>query len=426
MNFYHKFKTKLTSLFLIPYSLILFFPNLSYATNLQDAVKTAEINNRNIKLERIKLKATKTSKAEAIAEFLPNVSANAQYGNKNEAFKGQTSDPSTKQRVREIKIDQPLFDGFHSISKYREANYKIKSASSKTSDKIQEISFAAVQSYCNLFRYSELVKLQKDSKDLAKKFMDLVQRRKDVQIIDKSEIIKFGYEASINDEKYFDILSKLNKAKFDYQNVVGELHQNLTLPVINEENFDQEKIVAAVLEGNNSIKSSQYNYLASKAAYNAEKSNFSPKLSLSAAASRQDRVVYLNNQDLNSKSVFLNLSIPIFQRGTEYASLSRAGYEKEAALEEYEIAKESIVKEVSQTLEEYHFFSQMNKANKKLFEMAKSREEVFNKRLKSKVEDPIEVIRAKIETNERKINYIESQINLVITYYKIKYFLSEI
>ena len=328
--------------------------------------------------------------------------------------------------MQEIKLDQPLFDGFHSVFKYREANYKIKSAKSKTSDKIQEISFAAVQSYCNLFRYEELSKLQKDNKDLAKKFMDLVQRRKDVLIIDKSEIIKFGYEASISDEKYLDILNKLNKAKFDYKSVVGELHQNLNEPKIVEEEFNQEKVLESALSDNNNIKSSHYDYLASKASYNAAKSSFSPKISISASASKQERVVFLNNQDLNSRSVFLNVSVPIFQKGTEYVGLSRAGYEKEAALETYEITKDSVAKDVNQTLEEYRFFSQMNKYNKKLWQMAKNREEIFNKRLKSRVEDPIEVIRTKIETNERKINYIESQMNLIISYYKIKYFLGEI
>ncbi len=426
MIFYHKFKNKLNLLLTATCLLLPVTYSSSHATNLQDAISTSQANNRNIKLEQIKLKATKTTKTEAITEFLPNISVNGQYGNKNETFKGQTADPSTKQRVEEIKLDQPLFDGFHSVSKYAQANYKIKSAKSKTSDKIQEISFAAVQSYCNLFRYSELEKLQKENKNLAKRFMDLVQRRKDVLIINKGDIIKFGYEASISDEKYLDAINKLNKAKFDYKNIVGELHQNLNEPKIVEEDFNADKVLESALSDNNSIKSSHYDYLASKASYNATKSNFSPKLSLSATARKQAQVVYLNNQDLNSKSIFLNVSIPIFQKGTEYASLSRAGYEKEAALEEYEITKDSVAKEVNQTLEEYRFYSSMNKSNKKLFEMAKNREEIFNKRLKSKVEDPIEVIRTKIETNERKINYIESQMNLIITYYKIKYFLGEI
>ena len=396
------------------------------ATNLRDAIDTAQANNRNIKLERIRLNSVKTEKTKAIAEFLPNVSANASYGQRNSYYQGQTYDRSTKQKTEEIKLEQPIFDGLHSVSKYHEADYKIKSGNAKTSDKIQEISFAAVQSYCNLFRYQELIKLQEENKELGKKFLELVKRRKDVRIIDKADIIKFTYETSLTEEKYLDALNRLNKAKFDYQNVIGELHDNLIKPEIAEEEFSKDKVLESALANNHNIKSYHYSYLASKAAYSAEKSNFLPKVSLTASASKQDKVVYLNNQDLNSQSVFLNVSVPIFQKGVEYANVSKAGYDKDAAMEEYEITKDGVIKEVKQTLEEYRFFSEMNKTNKKLFEMAKDRAEIFNKRSKSKVEDPIEVIRAKIEANDRKINYIDSQTDLVITHYKIKYFLGEI
>ena len=50
-----------------------------FATNLRDAIDTAQVNNRNIKLEQIRLNSVKTEKTRAIAEFLPNVSANASY-----------------------------------------------------------------------------------------------------------------------------------------------------------------------------------------------------------------------------------------------------------------------------------------------------------------------------------------------------------
>ena len=414
------------SLNIITFLLFLIFFKKAFATNLQDAINTAQANNRNIKLEKIRLNAIKTEKTKAIAEFLPNVSFNATYGQRKSFYQGQTYDRSTKQRTEEIKLEQPIFDGLHSVSKYREANYKIKSGNSKTSDKIQEISFNAVQSYCNLFRYLELIKLQAENKILGKKFLDLIKRRKDVRIIDKADIIKFTYETSLTQEKYINVLNRLNKAKFDYQNVIGELNENLIKPEIDEEKFDKNKILESALNNNHNLKSYHYKYLASKSAYNAEKSNFLPKVSIVASANKQDKVVYLNNQDLNSQSVFLNVSVPIFQKGMEYANVSKAGYERDSAKEELEITRENIVKEINQTLEEYYFFLEMNKTNQKLFEMAKDRSGIFNKRSELEVEDPIEVIRTMIEANDRKINYIDSQMDLVITYYKIKYFLGEI
>jgi outer membrane protein TolC len=71
------------------------------ATNLSDAIATAQANNRNIKLEQIRLNSVKTEKTRAIAEFLPNISANASYGQRNRFYQGQTYDRSTKQKTEE-------------------------------------------------------------------------------------------------------------------------------------------------------------------------------------------------------------------------------------------------------------------------------------------------------------------------------------
>ncbi len=396
------------------------------AENLQDAIDIAKSNNRNIKLEQIRLESVKTIKTQAISEFLPSVKGNFQYGNRNSYYQGQTYDRSGKQRTNELSIEQPLFDGFHSVSKYREADFKIESGKAKKSDKVQEVSFSAIQAYCNLFRYQELIKLREDSKILSKEFLKLVERRKEFRIIDKADIINFTYEASIAEEKYLDVVNKLSKAKFDYKNVIGQLHEKLTMPVITEEEFDSNKVLESAFLNNHNIKVYHYNYLASKASYNAEQSNFLPKIYLTASKSKQTNVLYLNGQDLDSESVFLNMSVPIFQKGVEYANLDKAKYDRDAAMEEYEITKDNIIKEVNQALEEYRYFLQMNRTNKKLFELATKRSEIFAKRSKLKVEDPIERIRVMIETNERKINYIESSMDLVTAYYKIKYFLGEI
>lgn len=423
-NFHFRLMTYSLRSFLLFVFLVLSIE--SHATTLQDAVQESVANNRNIKLEKIKLKSSKNDKNEAIAGFLPDIKASIQYGNQTSTYKNQTTEPSTKKRAANISLEQPVFDGFHSVSKYQEAKYRIKSSSAKTSDKIQEISFEAVQSYCNLFRYQETIELQKENKDLGQEFLKLVKRREDIRIIDKSEIIEFEYETSINEEKYFDYLNKLNQAKFDYQNVIGEIEGKLIEPIIVEENFNKNEILRSALISNQTIKSSHYDYLASKAAHSAEKSNFLPKVSISASIGREQSVVYLDNQDVDSSSIFLNVSIPIFHKGLEYSNTRKAKYAQEAAKETYKIASENIEKTVNQALEEYDFFSEMNKTNKKLFDLSKAREKIFNKRSKSKIEDPIEVIRTQITTNDRKIKYIESQMNLVIAYYKIKYFLGEI
>lgn len=399
--------------------------NKKYST-LQNAVEKSRLNSQNIKIEKIRLESAKTLKYQAIGEFLPNVSANAQYGNRTNKYKGQTSDPSAKQEVKELKFDQPLFDGFHSYQKYNEADKKIQSANYKVIDKVQEVSFLAIQSYLDLLRFQKIVKLQQKNKELAEEFLKLINRRKASKIIDQSELIKFGYESSSSLEKYKNYLNKLNKAKASYKNIVGELDEELAEVEINFEIFNKDDLISSIIARNNNLKSYQYNYLSLKNAYNAEISKLSPKVSLSASVSRQDKVFYLNNQDLTNKTIFLNISAPIFQQGNEYINIAKVKYEKESALEQYELTKKELEKEVSQTIDEYHFLFEINQLNKKLFAMAQELIIIANKKLASEVLDPIESIRIEIESSGKEIEYINSQTDLAINYYKIKYLQGEL
>ena len=123
--------------------------------------------------------------------------------------------------------------------------------------------------------------------------------------------------------------------------------------------------------------------MASKLNYSAEKSKLLPSVSLAASISREKNVTYLQGKDLNAKLISLNIAIPIFSGGVEYA-------------------------------------------NKKLSDLAQNRKNIIDKRFMAGFEDQIELMRSKLELNERKIDYLNSEIDLNLAYYKIKYYLGEL
>lgn len=418
MNFQKSYFSFLSKLFF----LLLIFQE-SHAIILDEAVEIAKNNSRAIKMHDYKLKATETLKTEALGEFLPSVKASAQYGSRKTNY---SLSKSGHYETKELEVEQPLFSGFKSVSKYKEADYKVKSATSDNKNKKQEIVLAAITAYCDLFRYREIFRLQKESKDLADKFFALARRRGDARVIDEAEVIKFRYESSNAETRYFEASNKLAKAEFEYRNIVGELHQNLHKPSVKEEHFDEKNLIETAMENNHNLKSYHFNYLASKAAYNAEISSLSPTVSLVGSISEQRNAFYYSGQDYRNKSAYVNVSVPIFQKGVEYSNIIKAGHEKSAAREELEVTRESLIKELSQAIEEYNFYRKLNSSNKKLAELAKNRAAIFNKRFNAGVEDPLDHLRTKIELNDRKTDLINSEMDLVIAYHKVKSYLGEI
>ncbi|HLD77058.1 MAG TPA: TolC family protein, partial [Rickettsiales bacterium] len=212
----------------------------------------------------------------------------------------------------------------------------------------------------------------------------------------------------------------------EYRNIVGLDDVNLIEPKILSKDFNRGEVVQIALSNNQQLKSSYYEYLSAKSAHNVEKSKFSPTLSVIASANRQSNVVYLDQRDLTTKSVYLNLSVPIFQRGVEYANVSKASHERSAAKEEYEITQDNVRKEVLKSLDEYNLALEMAKSSKNLSNLAQERLSIYEKRAQKRLVDRIELLRAQIEYNERLVRKIEAEMKLVKSYYKIKYFLGEL
>ncbi len=413
--------------FLLIFSIATTIGKASFASNLEDAIAIAKANNKTIKFEDYKLQAAESLKDEAVGAFLPNVSASGQYGKrKSNINNGRANNTGyNNNRVEELRAEQPIFDGFGSIAKYNEADYKVRSATLQNQSKKQEISFEAVRVYCNLFRYQEILKIQEENKRLIGQIYELAKNRNKKKILDKSDVIKFEYELSEGETHYFEALNKFSKSQFEYQNVIGELHKDLIMPTITKEKFDKATATHNALLNNHNLRSYHFNYLASKSAYSAEKSAFAPSVSLVGSISKQQNAIYLNGSNFENRTVSLNVTVPLFQKGVEYSNLSKAKSQSSAAREELEVNRGNLTQEIGSAIEEYDFYTKLSQANEQLLTLAENRADILIERLNSGVGDSIEALRAEIEMNQRKIEFFNSKMDLVTSYYKIKFLLGE-
>ncbi len=405
---------------------IIFLPKILLGENLDQAISKAKQHSLEIKIQKIQVNILQKDRDKIISEFFPAISANINIGQRNSYYEGQTYDRNSSQNIKEIKFDQPIFDGFSTITKFRESGYQIKSINQKTQQKISETSLKAIEVYCNLYRLENFVKIYHQNYQLSNKIFQLLQRRNKLRVLDNSDIIKFSFDQKIIEEKYFESLNKLNIAKIEYENVIGNIQENLPIPQVEFQDFNNLEIEEKLINENFNIKSQYYKYLASRANVNLQKTNFSPKISFIASASKQEKVAYLNNADLNSKAIFLNFTIPIFQKGVEFANFAKAKLEQDLAFEEYQNIKKNIFNEIKKTFQEYNFIQKSNQRNLDILDLAKKRLKILQQRSSLKIDDPIDNLQANIDKNDREINLLNSQIDKIICYYKIKYLLGDL
>ncbi len=260
---------------------------------IDKAIEFAKTNNLQINLQKIELNLAKSNLSKIVSNFLPNINANFTHQQRNSFFLGQNYDKSSKQNLQEINIEQPIFNGFNSFLQYGAAKENYYSSIAQNSDKIQEISFLAAQTYCNLWRYQQLANLQQINKILVNNLLNLVENRSKLGLVDKIMLNQIFQENLLLEEEQLLNLNLLHKEQENYQNIIGQIHNNLQLPQINYQTINQNEVTSKILLQNYQIKLHQHQYLAAQKQYQSSIANFSPKISAVGSISRQSNVVYL-------------------------------------------------------------------------------------------------------------------------------------
>ena len=124
---------------------------------------------------------------------------------------------------------------------------------------------------------------------------------------------------------------KLREYELQFENIVKQRPENLAKPLVhsNLESFDTMLILAQ--NDNPKVKSSKHALKAAQSAVVAENGKLLPKVSLSFQHEHQQSSYYFNGEPITNKVIYLDINIPIFQSGSEYASIAKANKQKQIA-----------------------------------------------------------------------------------------------
>ena len=396
----------------------------SNATSLNKALQHALNNNSDIKLEKSRLDQVKATKGDAISEFLPDVHAIYQRGQqKNDAVDIDRGDLDKRndQGVASLNFTQPIFSGFSSYNNAKEIKYNIKSAEEYYKSKKFEILLSATESYLNLFKAKNLVNLKTEDEENTKKLLELIKDRNKSGEVGGSEVIKYQtYVATAISDK-LTAKKDLFKAEEEYNKIIGKSDDDVFFPEINktETNGSNQELLDLATTNNPNLKTYLYKIKAARSAVNKSKGEFSPKVEISASISEEENVTYLNNSDLRSESIFLNVKVPLFQKGAEYVGVSKANKDLSFAKREYQANKENIIKEVNQTHKEFVFFGDLLKSQEELIELTNSRIAKIEEQVKVGDGDIIDLLESKLELNKILIQQLNNKSDYILSYYKL-------
>lgn len=393
-----------------------------HAYTIHDAIINAHENNYQVLSEFENLNATKMSKPKAYAGFLPTAAVSSQLTKTDpEHAAAQAAQVKKKVRGKSLSVTQPIFSGGETYARIKISDNLIDGGQARYKAVSNEISQSAVTAYENVLTTREIFELSKKNEQVLATHLKFTKTRFEHGEVTKTDVLQ-------SEARYASSVSEMERAKGEadsakatFERVVG-LFPNDHLEIINLEGVDLPENIDQFLEiamkENPNLLASKFNSKATDYNVNVAVAQVLPKVSANATFSRSDvpKSVAANP---DSNSYTLNLSVPIFQSGAEYATIMETQYQAKKAEYDYKETQRQIKEAVTRTWNNYKVAKSVIKSRAEAMNAAQKALEGVQEEYKIGTRTTLDVLDAEQEYFSTQVSHRTAQRDLVVASYAI-------
>ena len=295
---------------------------------LQEALAAAYSSNPTLLAARAALRAVDETVPQALAGWRPTIVVNGSYG--GAAGTDQASQTSPKVRINRqplsgtATLTQPIYTGGRTEAQTHQAENRVLSQRGRLIATEQLVFTNVITDYVNVIQSEQLLQLDINNEQVLNRQLQATNDRFRVGEITRTDVAQA--EAALANARSTRQTAEgtVQTARAAYQRDVGFLPNNLTVPQPLALPIKSAAEASRIAGANNpTLIYTMFDAAASKDAVDLAFSALMPTLSAQASAFRQDNSTFNNSRVLGAQAV-LNVTIPIYQGGAEYASVRAA------------------------------------------------------------------------------------------------------
>jgi len=395
-----------------------FKSNDLYALNLHESISQALKNNTDIRIQEDKLRNLKLTQKLVLAEFLPKISANLQSGRRYAKSSSSDIGDYGNYLTQELNIEQNIFSGLSSIIMMNKSNKEYLIEYFKLQEQKQSLAYEVARVYANILWQEKILQHYAIMQQIFQQIALIADIQLRSKVTNRIRVIEYKNDLLNLLQKIGEEQLNLAQNRQDFQLLSSIVPQNLEH--IATSNLVASKVQSIEKINNNFILQAKYlEYQLTLDDINYKASEFSPKLSLIAGVSKQKNNLFLRNQDITDKSLGINLSIPIFQRGAEYINLQYAKNIRDSALDNYQLYRDNITAQIAKHCDDFIMLSQNIQHCEEVLINLREQENIAQLKLKVKNIDLIGLYRTQLDIENQHIKCLKLHNMLANSYFKI-------
>jgi hypothetical protein len=315
------------------------------AESLADMLVSAYQFSPKLKQQRSVLDSTNEQRATALSGWLPTITVSPSV---NASQTGEPRVLSYNQRYRTYgntaSISQPITSGGGEYARLQNADHTILAARAALLAAEQTVLYTATTAYLDVLTVRRILRAQEEDLVDLRQIRDIVRRQVSVGDRTAPEETLAAVRVASAEATLIDTRAQVKMAEARYAAAAGhpapkELADPVPLTVLPPTLDDARKLAKSE---NPTVKASVFTALAARDAVDQAIAALLPSLSISISDTRDYRYYAKSQKSLNGQypvtSLTLQMSVPIFQGGSEYAAVRSAkktaradGYARESA-----------------------------------------------------------------------------------------------
>ncbi len=297
------------------------------AQSLDSALASAYVNNPTLNSQRAGTRAVDENVPQALSGYRPSLVATAGLGAEYQRIRsqGQVAKGNLWPRGFSLTATQTIFNGFITANSTRTAESQVRGSRETLRNTEQTVLYSGVTAYMNVIQAIALLDLQRQNLAALEQELRATRDRFNVGEVTRTDVAQA--EARVADAQYgvSQAVADLSAARAIYRQVIGVEPGKLSTPRSIEFMIpgSLSKVIDQGLANHPAVKASQFAVDAALFQVKVAEGALMPNLNLQGQVT-QSYDSSVSVQQSSDAAVTLNLAVPIYQGGAEYATIRQS------------------------------------------------------------------------------------------------------
>ncbi len=330
---------------------------------LQEALASAYTTNPTLLQERAHLRSIDENVPTALAGWRPQVTFTGSVGYADGSYSGLTGETvggivKTRDNRDELALQasatQPIYRGGRTVSGVHQALNNVLAERANLLSTEETVFANVINAYVTVIQDQELLQLNINNEQVLKRQLQATNDRFRVGEITRTDVAQAESSLAGASATRETSQGTLQSARAAYVRYIGTLPpDNLTEPQpIKLPTKTEQQTFDLAVSNNPSVIQALFNQSAAKDAVDVAFSALLPQVSAQGTAFRDDNQAFFKTREIGAQAT-LNVSVPIYQGGSEYAAVRQARQTAQAAQRSVDDAKRQALQQATQAYETY-------------------------------------------------------------------------